>query len=177
MIKQRSGGIVRRVELVDEDGEPVAAACRFFDHLVDRGFSPHTLCAYAYDLKYLFTFLHREGMGWREFRAPDALRLLAFLRRTPSRRPAQRLGLTVVVGGTDTPGKLLVASTVNRVLAAVASFYDWAIVAEEYDGDASPMRMRPDPALARVPGRHQPFMGRASRQQPVRRTVTVKQPR
>jgi integrase/recombinase XerD len=82
-----------------------------------------------------------------------------------------------VVGGADTPGKLLAASTVNRILAAVASFYDWAIVAEEYDGDASPMQMRPDPALARVPGRHQPFMGRASRQQPVRRTVTVKQPR
>ncbi|MGH3983640.1 MAG: tyrosine-type recombinase/integrase [Pseudonocardiaceae bacterium] len=102
---------------------------------------------------------------------------MAFLRRTPSRRPAQRLGLTVVLGGADTPGKLLAPSTVNRILAAVASFYDWAIVAEEYDGDASPMQMRPDPALARVPDRHQPFMGRASRQQPVRRTVTVKQPR
>jgi integrase len=37
--------------------------------------------------------------------------------------------------------------------------------------------MRPDPALARVPGRHQPFMGRASRQQPVRRVVKVKRPR
>ncbi|WP_319687093.1 tyrosine-type recombinase/integrase [Streptomyces sp. ME19-01-6] len=28
-----------------------------------------------------------------------------------------------------------------------------------------------------MPDRHQPFMGRASRQQPMRRTVTVKQPR
>jgi integrase len=177
VIKQRDGGIVRRVELVDGDGEPVGSACRFLNHLADRGFSPHTLCAYAYDLKYLFTFLHREDLDWRGFRAPDALRLLGFLRQTPTRRPAQRLGLAVVVGGADTPGKLLAASTVNRILAAVASFYDWAIVAEEYDGDASPMQMRPDPALARVPGRHQPFMGRASRQQPVRRTVTVKQPR
>jgi integrase/recombinase XerD len=177
VIKHRDGGIVRRVELVDERGEPIGSACRFLNHLVDRGFSPHTLCAYAYDLKYLFTFLREEGMDWQEFRAPDALRLLAFLRRTPSRRSAQRLGLTVVVGGADTPGKLLAPSTVNRILAAVASFYDWAIVAEEYDGDASPMQMRPDPALARVPDRRQPFMGRASRQKPVRRTVTVKQPR
>jgi hypothetical protein len=38
------------------------------------------------------------------------------------------------------------------------------------------MQTRPDPALARVPDRHKPFVGRASRQQPVRRTVTVKQP-
>ncbi|MEU0836749.1 site-specific integrase [Streptomyces sp. NPDC005969] len=77
------------------------AACRFLDHLVDRGFSPHTICAYAYDLRRLFTFLAAEGMDWRAFRGPDALRLLAFLRRAPSRRPAQRLGLTVVVGGPE----------------------------------------------------------------------------
>ncbi|MFF0561358.1 hypothetical protein [Streptomyces sp. NPDC004266] len=61
--------------------------------------SPHTICAYAYGLRRLFTFLAAEGMDRREFRGPDALRLLAFLRRTPSRRPAQRLGLTVVVCG------------------------------------------------------------------------------
>jgi integrase len=176
VVKERDGGVVRRVRLVDGDGEQVTAACRFLDHLVDRGFSPHTICAYAYDLRRLFTFLAAEDMDWREFRGPDALRLLAFLRRAPSRRPAQRLGLTVVVGGPQTPGSLLAPATVNRILAAVSSFYDWAVVAEEYDGD-SPMQKRLDPALARVPDRHQPFMGRASRQQPMRRTVTVKQPR
>jgi integrase/recombinase XerD len=176
VVKERDGGVVRRVRLVDGDGEPVASACRFLDHLVDRGFSPHTICAYAYDLRRLFTFLAAEGMDWRDFRGPDALRLLAFLRRAPSRRPAQRLGLTVVVGGPEAPGSLLAPATVNRILAAVSSFYDWAVVAEEYDGD-SPMQKRLDPALARVPDRHQPFMGGASRQQPTRRTVTVKQPR
>ncbi|MET7852688.1 tyrosine-type recombinase/integrase [Streptomyces avermitilis] len=176
VVKERDGGVVRRVRLVDGNGEPVTAACRFLDHLVDRGFSPHTICAYAYDLRRLFTFLTAEGMDWREFRGPDALRLLAFLRRAPSRRPAQRLGLTVVVGGPEAPGSLPAPATVNRILAAVSSFYDWAVVAEEYDGD-SPMQKRLDPALARVPDRHQPFMGRASRQQPMRRTVTVRQPR
>ncbi|MER5689269.1 tyrosine-type recombinase/integrase [Streptomyces sp. NPDC002205] len=176
VVKERDGGVVRRVRLVDGNGEPVVAACRFLDHLVDRGFSPHTICAYAYDLRRLFTFLAAEGMDWFEFRGPDALRLLAFLRRAPSRRPAQRLGLTVVVGGPEAPGSLLAPATVNRILAAVSSFYDWAVVAEEYDGD-SPMQKRLDPALALVPDRHQPFMGRASRQHPMRRTVTVKQPR
>ncbi|MFE5947072.1 site-specific integrase [Streptomyces sp. NPDC056480] len=111
VVKERDGGVVRRVRLVDGDGEPVTAACRFLDHLVDRGFSPHTICAYAYDLRRLFTFVAAEGMDWREFRGPDALRLLAFLRRAPSRRPAQRLGLTVVVGGPETPGRLLAPAT------------------------------------------------------------------
>ncbi|MFG2949156.1 site-specific integrase [Streptomyces adustus] len=176
VVKERDRGVVRRVRLGDGSGDLVVAACRFLDHLVDRGFSPHTICAYAYDLRRRFTFLAAEGMDWREFRGPDALRLLAFLRRAPSRRPAQRLGLTVVVGGPEAPGGLLASATVNRILAAVSSFYHWAVVAEEYEGD-SPMQKRLGPALAQVPDRPQPFMGRASRQQPTRRTVTVKQPR
>jgi hypothetical protein len=56
VVKERDGGVVRRVRLVDGDGEQVTAACRFLDHLVDRGFSPHTVCADAYDLRRLFTF-------------------------------------------------------------------------------------------------------------------------
>jgi integrase/recombinase XerD len=177
VIKERDGGIVRRVRLIGDDGEPVGPACRFLDHLGDREFSPNTLAAYGYDLKYLFTFLDREGVDWQDFRAPHVLALLAFLRRVPSRRPAQRLGLAVVADGQAGPGRLLSPATVDRILAAVSSFYDWAIVAEEYDHGVSPVQMRTDPALARVPDRHQPYMGRASRQQPVRRVVQVKRPR
>ncbi|MEV0779033.1 site-specific integrase [Streptomyces sp. NPDC050428] len=76
VVKERDGGVVRRVRLVDGDGEQVTGACRFLDHLVDRGFSPHTICAYVYDLRRLSTFPVAEGMDWREFRGPDALRLL-----------------------------------------------------------------------------------------------------
>jgi len=177
VIKERDGGIVRRVRLVGDDGEPVGPVCRFLDHLGDREFSPNKLAAYGYDLKYLFIFLDREGLDWQDFRAPHMLALLAFLRRVPSRRPAQRLGLAVVADGQDGPGRLLSPATVDRILAAVSSFYDWAILAEEYECGVSPVQMRADPALARVPERHEPYMGRASRQQPVRRVVQVKRPR
>jgi integrase len=177
VIKERDGGIVRRVRLVGDDGEPVGPVCRFLDHLGDREFSPNKLAAYGYDLKYLFIFLDREGLDWQDFRAPHMLVLLAFLRRVPSRRPAARLGLAVVADGQDGPGRLLSPATADRILAAVSSFYDWAILAEEYECGVSPVQMRADPALARVPERHEPYMGRASRQQPVRRVVQVKRPR
>src|ERR1700704_2142988 len=36
---------------------------RFLEHVVVRGFSPNTLCAYGYDLRHLFTFLKRERLG------------------------------------------------------------------------------------------------------------------
>ncbi|MFD7541348.1 MULTISPECIES: tyrosine-type recombinase/integrase [unclassified Streptomyces] len=90
------------------------------------------------------------------------------LRSSSAAGPAIRLAAAMT--------HLLAPATVNRILAAVSSFYDWAVAAEEYDGD-SPMHKRLAPALARVPDQPQPFTGRASRQQPTRRTVTVKQPR
>jgi site-specific recombinase XerC len=111
VVKERDGGVVRRVRLVEADGEPVAAVCRYLDHLVDRGFSLHTLCAYAYDLRRLFYFLGEEGLDWREFRGADALRLLAFLRRvgpTVTGEPVPS-----VVGRVAAPGQGMVADFVS----------------------------------------------------------------
>ncbi|HEX6405223.1 MAG TPA: tyrosine-type recombinase/integrase [Pseudonocardiaceae bacterium] len=117
-------------------------------------------------------FLNRRGLSWGEFTPSMALEFLAYLRRIPSRRPAQRLGLAVATE----QGRLLSAATVQRVLAATSSFFEWAIAAEAYAGADNPMQKRVDPALGRVPERHQPFVGAASRQQPVRRTVRVRLP-
>ncbi|WP_028476996.1 tyrosine-type recombinase/integrase [Nocardia sp. CNY236] len=175
VVKVRDAGVVRHVRLVDEQGHPVDAACRFLEHLADRGMSPNTMCAYGYDLKRLFSFLAREQLDWRDFGPADALGFLGYLRNLPSRRAAQRLGLTVVAGGPSTPGTLLSPATVNRGVAAASSFYDWAIATEAYTRDESPFQVRDDHALARVPDRHRPFMGRASRQRPVRRIASVRQ--
>lgn len=157
---------------VDESGDQVALVTRFLSHLGDSGYSPNTLCAYAYDLRHLASFLDEHDMSWSEFRPSTALSFLAYLRRLPSRRPAQRLGLTVATG----EGRLLSPATVARVLAATSIFFEWAIAAEEYAGADNPMQRRVDQALGRVPDRHQPFAGGASRQQPVRRTVRVRLP-
>jgi integrase/recombinase XerD len=62
---------------------------------------------------------------------------------------------------------------VARVLSAVSSFYEWAMVAELFEGD-NPMRRRPDPAVALVTDRHRPFPGGASRQQPTLREIRVR---
>jgi len=73
-------------------------------------------------------------------------------------------------------GRLLAPATVQRVLAATSSFYEWAIAAGEYAEPENPLRREIDPALARVPERHQPFVGTATRQRPGRRTVRVRLP-
>jgi integrase/recombinase XerD len=73
-------------------------------------------------------------------------------------------------------GRLLSPATVSRILAATSSFFEWAIAAELYTTSDNPMQKRDDAALARVPDRHQPFVGAASRQRPVRRAVRVRLP-
>ncbi len=172
VVRHGEVGVVRRVTLLDDAGVEVVAVTRFLSHLTDSNYSPNTVCSYAYDLRHLARFLDEQAIGWNDFRPSTALEFLAYLRRVPSRRPAQRLGLTVATE----QGRLLSAATVQRVLAATSSFFEWAIAAEQYTAGENPMQRRVDHALGRVPDRHQPFAGAASRQQPVRRTVRVRLP-
>ena len=53
---------------------------------------------------------------------------------------------------------MLAPATVARALAAVSSFYEWAVATELFGGD-NPLHRRRDLALARVPSHHQPFTG------------------
>jgi integrase len=169
--RQHDGAVV--VELLDDAGAPIAVVSGFLRHLAARACSPNTVTAYAYDLRHLWTFLAAAGLAWQEFRPPDALGLLEHLRAVPNRRPRQRLALTVATLDAAGPGTRLAPATVNRVLAAVSSFYEYAILTGLLEA-ANPIEQRPDPALARVAARHRPFAGRASRQRPVRRSVRVK---
>lgn len=155
VVKECDGGIVRRVVLLDDAGDDVVLVTRFLSHLSDSGYSPNTLCAYAYDLRHLVAFLGLHGLTWSGFRPSTALEFLAYLRRVPSRRPAQRLGLGLATG----QGRLLSAATVARVLAATSSFFEWLIA-----GWPSPRRPGEGPpgaggGPARVahPGRGEPF--------------------
>lgn len=68
----------------------------------------------------------------------------------------------------------LAASTVNRILAAVSSFYEHAILTGRYHSGTNPIEKQPDPHAARTTERHRPFLSGVARQRPLRRTVRVK---
>jgi len=84
VVKERDGGIVCRVVLLNDAGDEVGLVTRFLSHLSDSGHSPNPRCAYAYDLRHLVSFLDQPGMTWSEFRPSAALEFLAYLRRVPS---------------------------------------------------------------------------------------------
>jgi integrase/recombinase XerD len=47
VVKERDGGIVRRVVLLDHAGGEVELVTRFLSHLSDSGYSRNTVCAYG----------------------------------------------------------------------------------------------------------------------------------
>lgn len=172
-IREAATGL-ERYALVDDSEQAVPLVDDFLDHLAARGCSPNTRAAYAYDLLHFARFLARQGLRYEDFRPADAFDLLEYLRQLPSRRRAQRFAPVLATAAGGVAATRLAPATVNRILAAVASFYEYLILAGRLGAAENPLQPRPDPAAGWVADRHRPFLGRASRQRPVRRAARVR---
>lgn len=162
-------------ELLDDHQQPIPVVSGFMRHLRARGCSPNTLSAYAYDLLHFMTWLSQRQLTYQEFTPQQALQFLEYLSHLPSRKQVQRLGLVLSTTTSDgTSTTRLSAATLNRIFAAVSSFYEYLILSGQLTDRENPIQRIDDPALARVPERHQPFMGYASGQKPMRRAVHIK---
>lgn len=159
--------------LVDGDGVPVEIATRFLRFLQNRLLSPNTVAAYARDLTLFYRFLDHRGLAYDTIGPALVVDFLDFLTHLPVRRPGKRQTPAAVTADAGEPDRRRAASSINRTMAAVSSFYEFVITVEAYDGE-NPVRKVDDVAAGRVADRHRPFMGRASRQRPVRRAVRVK---
>lgn len=162
------------VELVDDNDQPIVVVSGFLRYLRTRGYSPNTLCAYAYDLLHFMTFLAQKHLPYLEFTPAQSLAFLEYLHTVSSHRQAQRLSLVLCTTNDAGSTTHLSAATINRTFAAVSSFYEYLILSDQFTDHENPILKVDDPAYARVSGRHQPFLGRASRQRPIRRAVRVK---
>jgi integrase len=145
--------------LINANGANVEAVNGFLRALRAKGCSPNTVASYAYDLKYLFEFLELRGLQPRDFTPYGSLEFLEHLRALE--RPRARHAT-------------LSNASLNRMLAAVSSFYEHLVFAGEADGN--PMVRLADPAAHHVTDRHRPSLSITARQQPIRRAVRVKVP-
>ena len=171
---ERSGSGEASYILLDANDQPIEVVSSFLRHLHARGFSPNTLAAYAYDLLHFLSFLEQQQLTYLEFTPAHALDLLAYLRALPSRKRVQRLGVTLCTMDEGQSAIHLAATTINRILAAVSSFYEYLILSGRLLDRENPIQKVDDQALARVAERHRPSMGHASQQRPIRRVVRVK---
>lgn len=169
VIKRRCEGSLR-VELLDGSGAPIPIVSAFLGHLAARGCSPNTVLAYAHDLQHLWRFHAARSMTWDGMTPVESLGLLEHLRETPRRRHFRPLP---GADGAATAAHLSPA-TINRILAAVSSFYDWTILAGRFDRP-NPIQKVADRALVLISARHRPFLdGVGGGRTPMRRAVRVK---
>ena len=149
------------------------ASAGFLVYIKESGCSPNTARAYGHDLTHLHSFLVEQGLDWRALTPALAIDLLIHLRGKRSRRrgAAQYPSLTTVDGE---PVARLSGATVNRVLAAVSSFYEWAKITERFDGP-NPITRIHDRAAARVSEGHRPFLTGIAPQSATRSLVRLRQ--
>ncbi len=164
------------IELLDNQDQPIPIVSGFLHHLQARGYSPNTLLAYAYDLAYFLRFLADQNLPYDDFRPPHALAFLEYLQTTPTRKPAQRQGVVLCTTDGQGSARTLAPSTINRILAAVSSFYEYLVLSGQLTGHENPIQKESDPQQTRVRDRHRPFLDRIARQKPIRRVVRVKTP-
>ena len=162
------------VDVLDSAGAVVSVAGYFLAHLTARGCSPNTVLAYGSDLGHLWHFLDAAELDWDALTPERAVDLLAHLRATRARRLGQpRAPVLATRDGTFAGLPGLSPATVNRALAAVSSFYDWAIMAGRLDCP-NPIVHVADRALVRATDRHRPFLAGVAREPTSRRALQVK---
>lgn len=132
-------------------------AVLFVAYLEASGCSPNTARAYDHDLRHLRSFLVEQGLDWRALTPARAVDLLIHLRdKRSGRRGAGQHPSLATMDGERATARLSTA-TINRALAAVSSFYDWARFTERFAG-ANPITRVHDRAAAHVSERHRPFL-------------------
>ena len=161
------------VDLLDDRGESIEVVSSFLRHLAARDYSPNTQIAYAHDLQHLWRFFASHDLTWETFNPAQAIELLAYLRAVSSPYAVQRLGLSLAERQAGQSTRRLSSKTINRILAAVSSFYEFTIIAGLYP-DANPLEKIPDARAQRVTERHRPFLDGIRRQHPIRRRVGVR---
>jgi integrase/recombinase XerD len=104
--------------VLDPSHDVVAPVERFLAHLSAVERSPATVRSYAFDLRDFVEFLDHVRVVWDEVRLEDLGRFVSWLRLSPAERDGNITSLPRAVDHCS-------ASTINRKLSAVGSFYQF----------------------------------------------------
>lgn len=97
-----------RTWLLFDGGKPLDHANQYLFYLHHLGRSPNTVRAYAHHLQAFSNFLKENGRDWKTISLTELAKFVAWLRR-----------------GDSVNGKQRSNTTINTILAAVGSFYEY----------------------------------------------------
>jgi len=155
-VKRCSGASDVPALLFDDGGLPIVIGTEFLSYVSLRGCSPNTVLAYAYDLAHLWRFFAAAGLTWDKLIPERAPELLMYLRSLRSSRRGSAVG-PILATSEGEPSQALSPRSVNRALAAVSAFYDWAILCGRLDGTNPILRVTERSAMM-ASDRHRPFL-------------------
>lgn len=153
--------------LLGDDLRPIGPVESFLAYLTAIERSPNTVKAYAHDLKDWWIYLDGRGLGWKAVDVEAVAAFVAWLRLPPVAR-------TGIVSVLPTAGHHCTASTVNRKLAAVSTFYEFHARSGVVVADGL-TTLRPAGHHRPAATSYKPFLQHVASGQPARtRTVKLK---
>lgn len=111
-------GEVESWTVLDDDFRVVEPIELFLAYLAAIERSPTTVRSYAFDLRDYFQFLGRHEIDWTTVALADLGRFVAWLRLPPDARAGRVTALPTVAAHCS-------ATTINRKLSAIGSFYQF----------------------------------------------------
>ncbi len=115
-----------RYVLLNDDGSLVEPVVRYLKHLDQRGLARNTLRAYGLGLKHWFTYLQQKQLDYREITLDDVGDFIFWLKL-----PYQSAKVLPSHPVTQARSN----RTINHILKAVSSFYDYLWRRDEVDTD------------------------------------------
>ena len=155
--------------VVDGTNSSIEPIRRFLAYLDARGSSPNTVRSYAYDLRRVWEFIEAGKTDWRYFDTRNAVDLIAHLHDRVRPPSGNYDGASIL----STERDRLSPATVNRALAAMSSFCDWAIIAGLLE-PPNPMRSSRSVSMIPVTDKYRPFLEGVSRRSPAGRVLRVR---
>lgn len=121
--------------LVGSDFKEIEVVGNFIRFLQVKNYSPNTIKNYIYDLKYYFEYLELSKKKYNDVEQKELVSFIEYLKGIRVTNRSEKVVSIYDAHSSFTSNGGLSASTINRILACISSFYDWVTLNDNNIGN------------------------------------------